>query len=98
MDTQRHSTVVKGFLQSLKGKGVAVTTRHREDYSRPVRLVVTPGSALTEADRKGLKEHREALLDLLHEELPAEGADINFPYADRPAWMFRGLCTPWESD
>src|SRR5262245_11697292 len=51
------------LLAALRGRGFRLEGRegHRQ-------LVVTPGSAMSEADRAAVRTHKEALLDLLWRE------------------------------
>jgi hypothetical protein len=53
------------LLARLRARQLTVELRTPADPAAPLRLVVTPGSALTDEDKAALKEHREALLDLL---------------------------------
>ncbi len=80
------------FLTALRANGFAV--RIREDGL----LGVTPAERLSADDRGALKEHKEALLDLLWQE-------IDSPYLDHPlGWplnrseLYRGMCVPWPAE
>lgn len=67
------------FLADLRSRGLTIELRTPDDPAAPLRLVVTPGSALTEVDKIALKEHREALLDALWAEPhPSDGREIGW--------------------
>jgi hypothetical protein len=67
------------LLDALRARGLTVELCTPDDPAAPLRLVVTPGSALTDEDKAGLKTHREALLDLLWAEPhPSDGREIGW--------------------
>ncbi len=83
--------VSKILLTGLRRRGFILTPG--PDWRS---LFLEPFSLLTEADRTALREHREAVLDLLWE-------DVMSPYLDNPlGWLgdlpelYRGMCVPWE--
>jgi hypothetical protein len=78
------------FLTTLRGRGF--TIRIREDGL----LGVTPAERLTPADIAALKEHKEALLDLLwHEQEPACVPCWSEPLTEA---QLRGMCVPWTEE
>ena len=82
------SEPARPLLDSLRERGLTVELRRPDDPAAKLRLIVGPGSALTDADRAALKEHKDALLDLLWEEqspLYEPGQDFTWP-ADHPRW------------
>jgi hypothetical protein len=85
-------TPTRRRLSNLRGRGFVVAVLWRANRSGSYRLVVTPGSALTEEDRRTLKEHREALLDLLVSEIDSPWVDcpLGWPH-DSPAWNGGGF-------
>ncbi len=82
------------LLATLRQRGHRVEFRPRDDVS--FRLVVTPAERLSADDRDALKEHKEALLDLLWSELepgPVPGWPHDSPNWDGTGYRWKPMTT-----